>query len=29
MEECNIMLLNAPFGYDGEKAFSGKSMSFE
>lgn len=29
MEECDIMLFNAPFGYDGEKAFSGKSMSFE
>ena len=29
MVECDIMLFNAPFGYDGEKAFSGKSMSFE
>lgn len=29
MEACDIMLFNAPFGYDGEKAFSGKSMSFE
>ncbi len=29
IEECDIMLFNAPFGYDGEKAFSGKSMSFE
>ncbi len=29
MEECDIMLFNTPFGYDGEKTFSGKSMSFE
>lgn len=29
MEECDIMLFNTPFGYDGEKAFSGKSMSVE
>ncbi len=29
MEECDIMLFNTPFGYDGENAFSGKAMSFE
>ncbi len=29
MEECDIMLFNTPFGYDGEKSFSGKSLSVE
>ncbi len=28
-EECDIMLFNTPFGYDGEKSFSGKVLSFD
>lgn len=28
-DECDIMVFNTPYGYDGEKSFSGKSMSIE
>ncbi len=28
-EECNIMVFNTPYGYDGEKSFSGRELSFE
>ena len=27
IEECDIMLFNRPYGYDGEKSFSGESIS--
>ncbi|MBE5845625.1 MAG: hypothetical protein E7302_15935 [Butyrivibrio sp.] len=29
MEECNILVFNTPYGYDGEKSFSGNSLSLE
>jgi len=29
IDECDIMVFNAPYGYDGEKSFSGKSLSVE
>ena len=29
MEECDIMVFNTPYGYDGEKLFSGKEWSLE
>ena len=29
IDECNIMVFNTPYGYDGEKSFSGKRLSFE
>lgn len=29
MEECSILVFNTPYGYDGEKSFSGKAMSLE
>lgn len=28
-EECDIMVFNTPYGYDGEKSFTGKSLSIE
>ena len=28
-EECNIMVFNTPYGYDGVKSFSGRELSFE
>ena len=27
IEECDIMLFNRPYGYDGEKSFTGESIS--
>ena len=27
IEECDIMLFNKPYGYDGEKSFTGESIS--
>lgn len=29
IEECDIMVFHSPFGYDGEKSFSGESLSFD
>ncbi len=29
IDECDIMVFNEPYGYDGEKSFSGKSLSVE
>ena len=29
IEECDIMVFNTPFGYDGEKSFSGKTLYVE
>lgn len=29
IDECDIMMFNTPYGYDGEKSFSGKSLSVE
>jgi len=29
IEFCDIMLFNAPYGYDGEKSFVGKSLSLD
>lgn len=29
IDECDIMVFNTPYGYDGEKSFSGKSLSIE
>ena len=28
-EECNIMVFNAPYGYNEVKSFSGKELSFD
>lgn len=28
-EECNVMVFNTPYGYDGVKSFSGRELSFE
>ncbi len=28
-EECDIMVFNTPYGYEGVKTFSGKELSFE
>lgn len=28
-EECNIMVFDTPYGYEGVKTFSGKELSFE
>ena len=28
-EECDIMVFNTPYGFEGVKSFSGKEMSFE
>ena len=28
-EECNIMVFNAPYGYNKVKSFSGKELSFD
>lgn len=28
-EECDIMVFNTPYGYEGVKSFSGKELSFE
>ena len=27
-EECNIMVFNTPYGYDGVKSFSGRELSY-
>lgn len=27
IEECDIMLFNRPYGYDGEKSFTGETIS--
>lgn len=29
IEECDILMFNTPFGYDGERSFSGKALSIE
>lgn len=29
IEECDIMVFHSPFGYDGEKSFTGESLSFD
>lgn len=29
IEACNIMLFNRPYGYDGEKSFTGESLSLD
>lgn len=29
IDECNIMVFNTPYGYDGEKSFSGKTLPLE
>lgn len=29
IEECDIMVFHIPFGYDGEKSFTGESLSFD
>jgi hypothetical protein len=29
IEECDIMLFHRPYGYDGEKSFTGESLSFD
>ena len=29
IEECNIMVFDTPYGYEGVKTFSGKELSFE
>lgn len=29
IEECDIMVFNTPYGYEGENFFSGRSLSFE
>ena len=29
IDDCNIMVFNTPYGYDGEKSFSGKRLSLE
>ena len=29
MEECEIMVFNTPYGFEGEKLFSGETLSFE
>lgn len=29
IEECDIMVFNTPYGYEGEKSFSGRVLSFE
>lgn len=29
VEECDIMVFNRPYGYDGEKSFNGESLSLD
>ncbi|MDY5279145.1 hypothetical protein [Sharpea porci] len=29
IEECDIMVVHRPYGYDGEKSFTGETLSFD